>query len=433
MTEERAELSSAEINDLPDSAFAYIEPGGKKDSDGKTVPRSLRHFPIHDEAHVRNALARAPQSPFGDKAMPKIKAAAKKFGIGVQQNSRRIRKPRQRAVPLAPEVRLVRAQNLEVRDAGGSGDNVTVSGMVVVYNTPYTVVDQFGEFEERMHPGVATDVIGGDVRFLIDHDPSKVLARTTSGTLTLKDEERGLRATATLDLRDTDANNLLIRLERGDVNQMSAGFVVGKDSWNESMDQRDVYKFSELLDTSAVTYPASPTTSLQIQQRCALRMQVESRARLRKFEADLRAGKSLSSSNSSMILQAVQALHNVLDGAGLTHLYDKTEQAVEEGTGSPEDNGKGNVLPEEPVDGHKLGVDNDGYESDVNRVEQMPGDNSDGLAAEPLIDPGEQIREDARHASAELLADVMKRRGARRTAKHRESSELLRQAKARII
>src|SRR5690242_2043072 len=77
-----AELSAAEQNNLPDSAFAYIEPGGKKDASGKTIPRSLRHFPIHDAAHVRNALSRAPQSPFGNKAMPKIKAAAAKFGIG---------------------------------------------------------------------------------------------------------------------------------------------------------------------------------------------------------------------------------------------------------------------------------------------------------------------------------------------------------------
>lgn len=81
----KAKLSSAEQNDLPDSAFAHIESGGEKDESGKTTPRSKRHFPVHDEAHVRNALARAPQSPFGDKAMPKIKAAAKKFGIDVAE------------------------------------------------------------------------------------------------------------------------------------------------------------------------------------------------------------------------------------------------------------------------------------------------------------------------------------------------------------
>jgi HK97 family phage major capsid protein/HK97 family phage prohead protease len=84
---ERAQMSSGAINDLPDSAFAYIEPGGTKDDQGKTVPRSKRHFPIHDAAHVRNALARAPQSPFGAKAMPKIRAAAKKFGIKVSDDT----------------------------------------------------------------------------------------------------------------------------------------------------------------------------------------------------------------------------------------------------------------------------------------------------------------------------------------------------------
>jgi HK97 family phage prohead protease len=82
--EERAKLSSGAMNDLPDSAFAYIEPGGTV-VDGKTEPRSLRHFPIHDEAHIRNALSRAPQSPFGPKAMPKIKAAAKAHGIEVTE------------------------------------------------------------------------------------------------------------------------------------------------------------------------------------------------------------------------------------------------------------------------------------------------------------------------------------------------------------
>lgn len=57
-----AKLSAAEINDLPDSDFLYIEPGGKKDSTGRTTPRSLRHFPVPDIEHVRNALARIPQS-----------------------------------------------------------------------------------------------------------------------------------------------------------------------------------------------------------------------------------------------------------------------------------------------------------------------------------------------------------------------------------
>ena len=91
---EAAKMSSKQKNDLPDSDFAYIQPGGKKDDSGKTVPRSLRHLPIPDAAHVRNALARLDQtdiSPEAKKAaLRKIKTAAKKFGIKVSANTNAI-------------------------------------------------------------------------------------------------------------------------------------------------------------------------------------------------------------------------------------------------------------------------------------------------------------------------------------------------------
>lgn len=84
MGEGRAQVSTADRNNLPDSAFAYIEPGGSKDSEGKTVPRSKRHFLIIDAAHVRDALARIAQgAEFGKEAKPAVLAAAKKFGIDV--------------------------------------------------------------------------------------------------------------------------------------------------------------------------------------------------------------------------------------------------------------------------------------------------------------------------------------------------------------
>jgi len=80
----KAEISTKDKNDLPDSDFAYIEPGGHKDDEGKTVPRDKRHFPIHDAAHVRNALARiGAGAEFGKEALPKVKAKAKELGIDV--------------------------------------------------------------------------------------------------------------------------------------------------------------------------------------------------------------------------------------------------------------------------------------------------------------------------------------------------------------
>ena len=83
----KAAESAKTQNDLPDSAFAYIEPGGEKDDEGKTTPRSKRHFPVHDEAHARNALARLSSSPFGDKAKARVHAAARKFGIDVSDDT----------------------------------------------------------------------------------------------------------------------------------------------------------------------------------------------------------------------------------------------------------------------------------------------------------------------------------------------------------
>jgi len=85
-----ATLSSKDINNLPDSDFAYISPGGKKDSEGKTIPRSLRHLPIPDAAHVRNALARLNQTkiPAAAKktALSKIKRKAKELGVHVSES-----------------------------------------------------------------------------------------------------------------------------------------------------------------------------------------------------------------------------------------------------------------------------------------------------------------------------------------------------------
>ena len=134
-----ATMSSASIDDLPDDAFAHIEPGGSKDSSGRTVPRSLRHFPIHDKAHVQNALARASSSPFGDKAMPKIHAAARKFGVDVADDSGRA------DFAPSPFVRSFPLQDISIR-AGGDGR--TVDAYATVFDTPVPIHDQDGEYIE---------------------------------------------------------------------------------------------------------------------------------------------------------------------------------------------------------------------------------------------------------------------------------------------
>lgn len=66
-----SQKATAEDNNLPDSAFLYVEPGGDKDGEGKTTPRSLRHLPYKtssgamDLPRLRNALSRLGQSDTG--------------------------------------------------------------------------------------------------------------------------------------------------------------------------------------------------------------------------------------------------------------------------------------------------------------------------------------------------------------------------------
>ncbi|HET9893241.1 MAG TPA: hypothetical protein VFQ42_22375 [Mycobacterium sp.] len=78
-------LSAADKDTLPDSAFLYIESGGKKDADGKTTPRSLRHFPYRDSSgkidipHLRDAIGRIPQSSLPADVRDRLQVRAEKL------------------------------------------------------------------------------------------------------------------------------------------------------------------------------------------------------------------------------------------------------------------------------------------------------------------------------------------------------------------
>lgn len=79
------------INNLPDSAFAHIAEGGRKNGAG-TVPRTLRYLPHHgpngalDLPHLQNALARAPQTTLPaavkQQAIRHLQSHARRAGVG---------------------------------------------------------------------------------------------------------------------------------------------------------------------------------------------------------------------------------------------------------------------------------------------------------------------------------------------------------------
>lgn len=215
---ERAELTAKRINDLPDSDFAYIEPGGKKDDQGKTVPRSKRHFPIHDAAHVRNALARAPQSPFGEKAMPKIRAAAKKFGIDVAEDT-------QRSEP-APYARSWALDDIQImRAADGHGDGRTVTAYAAVFDTPTEITDQHGHYREviartafNRQLGLGIDRVGVFYHhaLTLHGTPSDLGSVPIGSPLEISADGRGLR-TVTRFNRSPLADSVLEAIRAGDI------------------------------------------------------------------------------------------------------------------------------------------------------------------------------------------------------------------------
>lgn len=261
------------------------------------------------------------------------------------------RKPRHRSKPLAPEYRrgigreyrLHGVHGLEVRDGAAGSNTIEITGEPIVYDQPYGVMDLFGEFQETMKPGVVSSVLAtADTRFLFNHD-GLPLARTTSGTLKLTDSATALRFSAVLDARQQLANDLAVAIERGDVSQMSCGFVVADDAWNADWTERSIYRFEELLDVSAVTYPASPTTTIDIAARMMAEVPVESRTRVRKLwtfaSGELRAGKVLSDENANHISNAAKALQSVLDNAGVAMPDDEEDDALggDDGTQSAPD------------------------------------------------------------------------------------------------
>jgi HK97 family phage prohead protease len=114
--------------------------------------------------------------------------------------------------------------------ASKDGDTLTYDGYASVTETGYDVYGgpPYG-WTETVAAGAFRKTLreGADVAFLVNHD-GLTLARTKSGTLDLKEDRTGLRATAQLDARMNIVNDLQIAVERGDVDEMSFAFRVVK-------------------------------------------------------------------------------------------------------------------------------------------------------------------------------------------------------------
>ncbi|CAI1972240.1 HK97 family phage prohead protease [Serratia marcescens] len=116
-------------------------------------------------------------------------------------------------------------------------------------------------FREIIKTGAFDDVLNDDVRGLFNHDPNFILGRSTSGTLKVSVDERGLQYDIEAPDTQTIRDLVLAPMKRGDINQSSFAFRVARDGdrWYEDEEGvviREIHKFSRLYDVSPVTYPA---------------------------------------------------------------------------------------------------------------------------------------------------------------------------------
>ena len=162
------------------------------------------------------------------------------------------------------ERRTYVVQDVEARQAD---DGVMrLSGYAAVFNDASVPLP----FKERIAPGAFRKTLSEapDVRLLINHE-GLPLARTKNGTLTLTEDDRGLRFDA--ELADTqEARDIYTLVQRGDVDQMSFAFRVIRQNWSKDKTERTLTEVSLADgDVSVVTYPAYPTTSVEARKRIA--------------------------------------------------------------------------------------------------------------------------------------------------------------------
>ena len=147
------------------------------------------------------------------------------------------------------------------------GKDLFIEGYFAVFNSPYELWDGASEI---VKPGAFTDCLSQDVRGLINHDSTLVLGRTKAGTLTLKEDERGLWGSIKINRDDSDAMNLYSRVQRGDVDQCSFGFDIERETFVDlggGSCRWEIEKVNPLYEVSVCTFPAYEETGVSARKK----------------------------------------------------------------------------------------------------------------------------------------------------------------------
>lgn len=151
----------------------------------------------------------------------------------------------------------------------------TLYGLPIVYNSRTDI----GWFDEIIEAGALDKADLRDVRFLVNHDTSKIpLARSrnnnANSTMRLKVTEKGLEVEVDLDVENnSEARNLYSAVMRGDISGMSFLFGVNGEEWENLESEhptRRIKSISTVVEVSAVTFPAYEATEIYARDKTAL-------------------------------------------------------------------------------------------------------------------------------------------------------------------
>jgi HK97 family phage prohead protease len=163
---------------------------------------------------------------------------------------------------------LTQADDLDLELRVGEGEQ---GRLLTGYAARYNILSHdLGGFRERVMPGAFKEAVtsGADIRSLIDHDNSKLLGRTTAGTLRLSEDAKGLKFEVDLPEGVSYADDLRVLVKRGDVRSNSFGFRTppGGDRFKQEGKTyvRELLNV-DLKEVSVVlSLPAYPGTSVQV-------------------------------------------------------------------------------------------------------------------------------------------------------------------------
>lgn len=159
-----------------------------------------------------------------------------------------------------------RSYTCEVR-AEESEAGAIITGRPIVYNSK----TDLGWFDEIIERGALDNADLTDVRFLVNHDLSKIpLARsrrnTPNSTMQLSVDAEGLAIRVMLDTENNaEAKALYSAVQRGDISGMSFMFGINDEEWSDIESDhptRHIREISTVVEVSAVTFPAYKDTTI---------------------------------------------------------------------------------------------------------------------------------------------------------------------------